>query len=109
MKSCLGILLVFFTLVAVIGGGALIWYLSNTAEWSRKGAGTGTTTDFPPKALVPIPNSPPKATVPIPGNTPRATIPIPDHTPKATVPIPGNTPKATVPIPKDTQKAVPIR
>ncbi len=40
MKSCLGILLVFFTFVAFIGGGALIWYLSNTSEFSRKGAVT---------------------------------------------------------------------
>lgn len=40
MKSCLGILLVFFTFVAVIGGGALIWYLSITSEFSRKDAAT---------------------------------------------------------------------
>lgn len=51
MKSCLGILLIFFTFVAVVGGGALIWYLSNTAEFSRKSA--------PPSAA-------PKATVVIP-------------------------------------------
>jgi hypothetical protein len=38
MKSCLGILIIFFTLVAVLGGGALVWYLSSTAEFSRKGA-----------------------------------------------------------------------
>ncbi len=38
MKSCLGILLVFFTFVAVLGGGALIWYLSSTSEFSRKDA-----------------------------------------------------------------------
>lgn len=98
MKSCLAILLVFSTLVAVIGGGALIWYLSNTAEFTRKGAVTGTPSDFPPKAIVPGTNTPPRATVPIPNNTPKATVPIPD-----------NTPKATVPIPKETQKAVPIR
>ena len=36
MKSCLGILIVFFTFVAVLGGGALIWYLSSTSEFSRK-------------------------------------------------------------------------
>jgi hypothetical protein len=102
MKSCLGILLVFSTLVAVIGGGALIWYLSNTSEFSRKGAMTGTPSDFPPKALVPGANT-------TPNTPPRATVPIPNNTPKATVPIPNNTPKATVPIPKETQKAVPIR
>lgn len=39
MKSCLGFLLVMLVLIAVFGSGALIWYLSNTAEFSRKGAG----------------------------------------------------------------------
>lgn len=57
MKSCLGILLVFFSFVAVIGGAAMIWYLSNTSEFSRK--------DLPgtaaPKAAVPIPQATPKA------------------------------------------------
>ncbi len=38
MKSCLGILLVFFTFVAVVGGGAFIWYLSSSSEFSRKNA-----------------------------------------------------------------------
>lgn len=38
MKSCLGLLLAMIILVAVIGSGAAIWYLSNTAEFSRKGA-----------------------------------------------------------------------
>ena len=37
MKSCLGILLAFFSFIAVIGGGVLIWYLSSTAEFSRSG------------------------------------------------------------------------
>ena len=37
MKSCLGILIVFFSFVAVVGGGALVWYLSSTAEFSRTG------------------------------------------------------------------------
>jgi hypothetical protein len=40
MKSCLGILLVFFTLVAMIGGGALVYYLSATSEFSRTDAAT---------------------------------------------------------------------
>ncbi|MES2475672.1 MAG: hypothetical protein V4640_07820 [Verrucomicrobiota bacterium] len=39
MKSCLGILLVFFTFIAVIGGAGLIWYLSSTAEFARKDRG----------------------------------------------------------------------
>ncbi len=64
MKSCLGILLVFFTFVAVIGGGALIWYLSSTAEFSRnKGtsAASGGPASTIPKATVPIPPAVPKA------------------------------------------------
>ncbi len=36
MKSCLGILIAFVTFVAVIGGGALLWYLGDTTEFSRK-------------------------------------------------------------------------
>jgi hypothetical protein len=36
MKSCLGILITFLVLVAVVGGSALLWYLSSTAEFSRK-------------------------------------------------------------------------
>ncbi len=36
MKSCLGILITFLVLVAVLGGSALLWYLSDTAEFSRK-------------------------------------------------------------------------
>ena len=64
MKSCLGILLVFFTFVSVIGGGALIWYLSNTAEFSRKSA--------PATApAIPAPNVP-KAKVAIPPEVPKA-------------------------------------
>jgi hypothetical protein len=59
MKSCLGVLIVFFTLVAVVGGGALIWYLSTTSEFSRKGQAE--TTVLPPKAPVPVPKTVPKA------------------------------------------------
>ena len=55
MKSCLGILLVFFTFVAVIGGGAFIWYLSSTAEFSRKNASPSAA----PKASVVIPKARP--------------------------------------------------
>ncbi len=53
MKSCLAILIVFFTLVAVIGGGALIWYLSSTSEFSRKGA----TQPPAPKAAPAVPKA----------------------------------------------------
>lgn len=38
MKSCLGLLLTLLILVAVIGTGALIWYLSDTAEFAAKEA-----------------------------------------------------------------------
>ena len=36
MKSCLGILLTLSVLIVFIGGGALIYYLSNNAEFSRR-------------------------------------------------------------------------
>lgn len=42
MKSCLGILLVFFTFVFVVGGGGLIYYLSKTSEFSRTDAPAST-------------------------------------------------------------------
>ncbi len=32
MKSCLGMLFTILVLTAVIGGSALLWYLSHTAE-----------------------------------------------------------------------------
>ena len=59
MKSCLGILIVFTTLIAVLGGGALIWYLSSTSEFSRKGAVAAPA--IPPKAPVAVPKTVPKA------------------------------------------------
>ena len=36
MKSCLGLLLALTLMTLVIGGGALIWYLSDTSEFSRQ-------------------------------------------------------------------------
>ncbi|MEO5916996.1 MAG: hypothetical protein ABIS50_22395 [Luteolibacter sp.] len=76
MKSCLGILLVFFTFVAVVGGGALIWYLSNTAEFSRKdaapAAAPGASSSAIPKAKVAVPPAAPKATLPAPSAPPKA-------------------------------------
>lgn len=36
MKSCFGLLIALVILVAVLGTGAAIWYLSDTAEFSRK-------------------------------------------------------------------------
>ncbi|MEK7951913.1 hypothetical protein [Luteolibacter soli] len=38
MKSCFGMLLTMIVLFAVIASSATIWYLSNTAEFSRKDA-----------------------------------------------------------------------
>jgi hypothetical protein len=55
MKSCLGILLVFSTLVAVVSGGAFIWYLSSTAEFSRNNAAPSAA----PKASVVTPKARP--------------------------------------------------
>jgi hypothetical protein len=58
MKSCLATLLVVVTLAAMVGCAALIWYLSGTAEFSRKPA---------PSAARAVPVAPPIA--------PAATIP----------------------------------
>jgi flagellar basal body-associated protein FliL len=55
MKSCLGILIVFVTLVAVLGGGAFLWYISSTSEFSR----TGTDAKKPPKATIVAPKAVP--------------------------------------------------
>ena len=52
MKSCLGLLFALFLFVAVIGGGALIWYLSDTAEFTRPST---------PGASASAPGAPPKA------------------------------------------------
>jgi hypothetical protein len=38
MKSCLGVLFTLLVLVAVIGGGAALWYLSSTTQITRKTA-----------------------------------------------------------------------
>ena len=57
MKSCLGILIVFFTFVAVVGGAGLIYYLSTTSEFSRKDVPAAAA----PTAAIPIPQATPKA------------------------------------------------
>jgi len=36
MKSCLGLLFTVLAFTIVVGGAGLIWYLSNTAEFSRQ-------------------------------------------------------------------------
>jgi hypothetical protein len=38
MKSCLGLLYILLVFTLVVGGGGLIWYLSHSAEFSRKDA-----------------------------------------------------------------------
>jgi flagellar basal body-associated protein FliL len=55
MKSCLIILIIFFTLVAVLGGGAFLWYISSTSEFSR----TGDAGKNPPKATIVAPKAVP--------------------------------------------------
>ena len=35
MKSCLGLLFTLLVFTIVVGGGALIWYLGHSAEFSR--------------------------------------------------------------------------
>ena len=35
MKSCFGLLVLLFVIVGVVGGGALLWYLSSTSEFTR--------------------------------------------------------------------------
>jgi hypothetical protein len=38
MKSCLGLLLTLLILIAVIGTGAALWYMSANTEYARKDA-----------------------------------------------------------------------
>jgi hypothetical protein len=38
MKSCLGLLVTLLIFTLVVGGGALVWYLSHSAEFSRSDA-----------------------------------------------------------------------
>ena len=47
VKSCLGLLFTLLVFSIVVGGGALIWYLSDTAEFGRTGNGAAAA---PPKA-----------------------------------------------------------
>jgi hypothetical protein len=54
MKSCLGLLITLLIFILVIGGGALIWYLSYSTEFSRDGSPPATSSGLPPKA-VPVP------------------------------------------------------
>lgn len=36
MKSCFGLLIALVILIAVLGTGAVVWYLSDTVSFSRK-------------------------------------------------------------------------
>lgn len=55
MKSCLALLIVFCIFVAVLGGGAFLWYISSTSEFSR----TGDAGKNPPKATIVAPKAAP--------------------------------------------------
>lgn len=57
MKSCLGLLITLLIFTFVVGGGALIWYLSDTAEFSRSGLAVAVPAP-PPKAIPVRPGSP---------------------------------------------------
>ncbi|MDP3851253.1 MAG: hypothetical protein Q8Q59_12165 [Luteolibacter sp.] len=47
MKSCLGLFFIVMVLTLVLAGGGLIWYLSHSAEFSRK--------DAAPARAIPVP------------------------------------------------------
>jgi hypothetical protein len=51
MKSCLGLLFTLSVFTFVVGGGALIWYLSHSAEFSRTDGSPSAATANPPKAI----------------------------------------------------------
>lgn len=78
MKSCLGLMFVIGIFILVIGGGALIWYLSDTAEFSKNPANPPVAIPVSPREAAPgkppvaIPVSPRGAA---PGNPPVA-IPV---------------------------------
>jgi hypothetical protein len=53
MKSCLGSLLLFIALIALLATGGGIWYLSKTAKFSRKDQAAEV-----PAATTPAPTNP---------------------------------------------------
>ncbi|MEO5713240.1 MAG: hypothetical protein ABIT37_07100 [Luteolibacter sp.] len=61
MKSCLGLLFALFLFIAVIGGGAMIWYLSSSAEFSRTAAPASTPAKGAPPVAIPVRPAPPHA------------------------------------------------
>jgi len=48
MKSLLGMLFTVLLFIVVVGGGALIWYLNHTAEFSLKATPDSSETAPPP-------------------------------------------------------------
>ncbi len=64
MKSCLGLLLVLMSFVLVVGGGGLLWYLSETSDFSRK-LPANPTVAAPPKAIPVMPKTPPPVAIPV--------------------------------------------
>jgi hypothetical protein len=48
MKSCLGSLLLLFALITLLATGGIIWYLSNTAKFTRKDQPAETPATAPP-------------------------------------------------------------
>lgn len=72
MKSCLGLLFILLLFTFVVGGGALIWYLSSTAEFARKTTAPAATSAAPPKAVPVNPRSttPVKPPVAVPARDP---------------------------------------
>ena len=81
MKSCLGLLLSLLILLVVVGTAGGIWYLSQSATFSRHSGvmqppGTAAHPAAPPKAVLVSPNTPP------PPATPPKAIPVtppPEH------------------------------
>ena len=69
MKSCLGLLFVLLVFTVVVGGGALIWYLSDTAEFSRKSPAPAATSAVPPKAVPVLPKG-------VTGGRPPVAVPV---------------------------------
>jgi hypothetical protein len=55
MKSCLGSLLLLFALIALLTTGGGIWYLSKTANFSRKDQAAEAPAAAAQPAAIPIP------------------------------------------------------
>ena len=51
MKSCLGLIGAILLSIIVVGGGGLLWYLSETTEFSRKAQPVAAARALTPKPL----------------------------------------------------------